>query len=311
MFDSNLYKANRNNHNVALAFELATVLLLHESSGAVNNPDLNYIKLNQSYYEYYNRVAERLPFFKLNVITNRARKAFLAYASSLMKNHGITLSNISEVYHTPNGISEFCSDSLHDKNPHDLIIKTYCGRVHGASLKYSSGTLRNQTANSFDDFSNRNNIATNIKDVWDHWKCRLGIDHMTRREINDIRHHEDIVFGNKQAKIESALHHKLVIDSSNSDDVIRFVRSIINKYTLEYDYVIASKCVSTPINNHPITMLLNDLTRVNTVLKTNRVLILDQDNKHLFTFEHRPTHGPFNSIQVNTKYGSGNVIREK
>jgi len=293
------------NTHMARVYERATALLLHDHTGAKHNKDKNYQAKIKALKAEHLKDMEGLPPKVLNAAIEAAHRSSNAYMESLKNNHGIDLNKIHEVHHTG---TETLGDK--DQNPHDVIIKYRDGnkeKMHGASLKKTQGTLSNNTTKSFAEKNRENGIGQNIPAIWEKGRKKVGFSGKSVKETKPRRTEEGVVSQYKKTQIESAKHHA---DSFNAATHDKKKNSLLTTMKLNYnravpyDYVSAEKGKATPVEDMAHAKALHAAKSLHATQSGNLVHIHDDKGQHLLTYEHRSTHGPFHSDQVNAKLGT-------
>ena len=297
-------------HNSALghAYETATALYLHHNSGSKHNPDPAHQKKMADMKDSFRSAMKKLPPEKRKTAKSYGKASAHAYLKSLKDNHGIHPKDVKEVHHTYAGIDKLVGKKVSQaQNPHDVAIKTHSGKIHGASLKYKSGTLSNSPVKSFDNISKAHGIHTDHHSIWQSGKKAAGLEGKTQKEVKSVRHLDHIKKANNETQKMSAEHHAAAFNKASHANQKKFLHHITKSNPdVNYDYVVGSKGSAHPVNDHPIHKLIKGAKKFKAVHNgTNLVKIHDHDNKHVMTFEHRPTHGAFSSVQINGKYGTG------
>jgi hypothetical protein len=233
----------------------------------------------------------------------------VAYVDSLKKNHNIDPKDVHEVHHTSKGISHLTGkDSDRIQNPHDIVIKTKSGKLHGASLKATKGTLSNNGIGTIDKHGEKSGVKTNLSKIWDEGKKKAGLEGKSNKEIKDKRDDPKVKEINKETQAKAAQHHVQVFNSASAQQKKEHLRHIMKsgKPDVPYDYVNGEKGESTPSHElaHAKSIEKSKDFKASVEKGSNLVKIHDHEGNHLATVEHRPTHGAFSGIQLNTKIGT-------
>ncbi len=300
-------EASASNTPRGAAYETATALWVHNNTAAKKNPAQRerVARMQQMHAEAMQKLTPEVQ----KQVKQYAENSGRAYLSSLQK-EGIKPEDVHEVHHTYSGIDHLVGNRVdRSGNPHDIMIKTKRGELHGASLKFKSGTLSNNTHNSFDQMMNNAGFKSNIKGVWDAKMKKLGIDQHTGAELKEIRDKPAIVKANAEAQTEAAAHHATVFNGGNLAAQKKMLNQVMKSSPeVPYHYVVGDKGTSDAILQKKQYVLLNKAKKLRAMTTPGgHVHILDHDNNHIITFSHRPTHGSFNSIQVNGKLGTGST----
>jgi hypothetical protein len=301
-------KENYNEH-FGKAYEIATALHVHSMSGSKNNQDPEHKKriaqLNKEGKESHDKLPEHLA-----IRANKAaHSSAVAYLKSLKDNHGIDAKDVHEVHHTSKGISHLTGKDLDRiQNPHDIAIKTKSGKLHGASLKATKGTLSNNGIGSIDKAGEKKGVKTNLSKVWEDGKKKAGLAGKSNKEIKEKRDDPKVKEINKETQAKAAQHHANAFNSSSPQQKREHLKHIMkaDKPDVPYDYVNGEKGKSTPSHELPHTKSIEKSKDFKATAEkgSNLVKIHDSEGNHLATVEHRPTHGAFSGIQVNTKIGT-------
>jgi hypothetical protein len=299
--------ASANNNALGAAYETATALKLHSMTGSSKNKDAAHKKRIERMQALHDASMASLPPDKQKQVLEYANNSATAYLDSLKKNKGIKPEDIREVHHTYAGIDELMGRKVDRAgNPHDIAIKTKDGTLHGASLKFKPGTLSNSTTNTFDAASNAAGIKTDIAGIWNKAKKKAGLEGLSGKEIKARRDDPDIIAANKAAKAAAAKHHSEAFNAAKPEQKKAMLQSLMKTSPdLDYDYVVGSKKTSEPIMQKKHTQVVNNATDFKATHTPGGVVhIHDQDGNHVMSYEHRPTHGAFSSVQVNGKLGN-------
>lgn len=306
-----LLEANESgsNYNLGAAYETATALHVHSLTGSLKNKDPEHAKRIKAMQDLHNSAMSQLSPEKRADVIKRAHDSGNAYLSSLQKNHGINPKDVHEVHHTFSGIDHLVGKKVEQQgNPHDIMIKTKGGQMHGASLKFSSGTLSNNPNATFDKMMTSHGMSVDTKGVWAKHEKKAGLSGMSKAEKKEVRDNPEIKTANDAAKKASALEHIKAWNNGKPEQHRKLLQSITKSNPeVPYDYVVGEKGgTSEPIHGKKIHTLIKSAKSFHAVHNgTNLVHINDHAGNHLMTFEHRPTHGSFISTQVNAKYGTG------
>lgn len=300
-------EASGTNTALGAAYETATALHLHSITGSKNNKDSEHLKRIEAMKALHAQSMAKLPIDKQQAALEAGKKSAEAYAHSLKTNHGIDPKDVREVHHTYAGIDDLVGKKVDRAgNPHDVAIKTKDGTIHGASLKFKPGTLSNSTHNSFDKMAKSHGIDLNTKGVWDQHIKKAGLSGKSGKEVKAVRDDPKILKLNNQAQEAAGKHHAEVFNKADPKKTKKFLQTLMksNPHT-DYDYVVGSKGTSEPIKNKKHYQLVNKAKSFKFEhIGGGRVKVTDHAGNHLMTFEHRPTHGAFSSIQVNGKLGT-------
>lgn len=299
--------ASANNNALGAAYETATALKLHSMTGSSKNKDAAHKKRIDRMQALHDASMAALPPDKQKQVLEYANNSATAYLESLKKNKGIKPEDIREVHHTYAGIDDLVGKKVDRAgNPHDIAIKTKDGTMHGASLKFKPGTLSNSTINTFDAASNAAGIKTDINGIWNKAKKKAGLEGLSGKEIKARRDDPDIIVANRAAQAAAAKHHSEAFNAAKPEQKKAMLQSLMKTSPdLDYDYVVGSKKTSEPIMQKKHTQVVNNAKDFKATHTPGGVVhIHDQDGNHVMSYEHRPTHGAFSSVQVNGKLGN-------
>jgi hypothetical protein len=299
--------ASANNNALGAAYETATALRLHSMTGSSKNKDAAHKKRIERMQTLHDASMTSLSPEKQKQVLEYANNSATAYLDSLKKNKGIKPEDIHEVHHTYAGIDDLMGKKVDRAgNPHDIAIKTKDGTLHGASLKFKPGTLSNSTTNTFDQASNAAGIKTDITGIWNAAKKKAGLEGLSGKEIKARREDPQVLAANKAAQLAAAKHHSEAFNSAKPAQKKAMLQSLMKTSPdLDYDYVVGSKKTSEPIMEKKHTQVVNNAKDFKATHTPGGVVhIHDQDGNHVMSYEHRPTHGAFSSIQVNGKLGN-------
>lgn len=299
-------KASSHNELYGRAYEIGTALHIHQNSGSRNNNDPEYKKQIEDLQQKHDHAFNQLPDHLKERAATSAQRSGAAYLHSLEHNHGIHPDSIHEVHHTSKGIDHLVGTKTDRiQNPHDVVVKTKDNKLHGASLKATQGTLSNNGIGTVDKIGG---IGTKLGEIWKKGKDKIGLGSATSTEVKARRNEPEVKAANKETQAEAANHHASQFNSSSVDTQRDHLRYIMKsgKPAIPYDYVNGEKGKSIP--HHQLDHAQSIETSMSFHAKhepgSNLVKIHDDQGRHLATVEHRPTHGAFSGIQVNTKIGS-------
>lgn len=292
------------NQNYADAYEVGTALHLHHLTGSSTNKDKAHqarmAELHNKGREAFDKLPEHLKQRALDASHSSAK----AYLHSLEHNHGIKPKDIEEIHHTSKGIGHLVGgDAPQNKNPHDVVVKTKKGEMHGASLKATAGTASNNTPS----------IVHGLPEVYEKGLKRAGLQGSSIADRKAVRHKPEMIAHAKKTQEEAAKHHTSVFNAMKPSEQKEHVQHLIryNPDTkIPLDYVNGQKETSTPY--HQLPHVSKTLAAKHFVAKhekgSNLVKIHavhpDKSEHHIATVEHRYTHGPHVAPQVNAKLSS-------
>ena len=299
-----------NESNTALgdAFETATALHIHNNTAAKNNPDPQYQAKIQKIKEKHLSAMAKLSPEKAQKASKGGEQAGSAYLTSLKTNHGMAPEDIHEVHHTNQGIDAHIGHKL-DRvdNPHDIIVKgKKAGKdwMHGTSLKLTSGTASNNSAGAFDK---KNNIGVKVSSIWSAAKKQVGLDGASKKAIKLRQKEPEVIKANAEAGKAAAAEHANAFNNAPHEAKQEHLRQLLkaHKPDLDYDYTVAgSKPTSQPIMQKKHIKALNAAKKITATVRGNVTHFHDEHGNHIAMAEHRTTHGPHVSPQVNAKFGT-------
>lgn len=299
-----LSEANEHNKAYGEAYETATVLHIHNNTGAKSNKDPAYQAKIKEVKRKHDAAMKSIPKHLQDKAKQAAKDSGTAYIHSLHANHGQKPADIGEVHHTHLGIDDHVGKKVdRAQNPHDLIVKGKKGFIHGASLKATAGTASNNPVKAFDKNSG---LKTNTSSIWEKAKKKAGLEGKTKDEIKKVRDKPHIVKANQETQRKAANHHSDAFNKSDLATQKKHVGFLLKAHSdLPYDYVKGEKGGSaTPHHMLPHIQALKKAKSLHSTVDNNRVHIHDHQGNHIATIEHRTTHGSFSSPQANAKFGS-------
>lgn len=296
------------NEIMGRVYERETALQLHHRTAASRNTDPEYNKKIQAMIQKHEEDKKLLPPQVLDTAIKRAHKSADAYLESLQNNHGIFDHEIHEIHHTSKGIDNLVGEKTdRTQNPHDVVIKTKKGKLHGASLKATSGTLSNNGLGPFTSHAEMTGIGGNTHKIWKSSIANAGLEGKSIKEIKAMRNDPTIKSQYKQTQLDSAGHHTLTFNNASHENKIKHMEMLMklgyNK-NIPYDYVNGAKGTSEPIEQKKHVELLRKAKSLHAVQKGNRVFIHDHEGTPILDIEHRSTHGAFVGNQINAKLAS-------
>ena len=296
------------NEHFGVAYETAVALHLHNNTGSRTNMDPEHQKRMQEINKKGKEAFDKLPDNLKQRALESAKASADAYLKSLKDNHGIDAKDIVEVHHTSKGIDNL----IHAKadriqNPHDVVVKTKSGQLHGASLKATQGTLSNNGIGTVDSTSNNHGVELHLGKIWEKGKKKAGLEGKSGAEIKAVRDQPKVKEANKATQAEAASHHAQEFNKASTENQREHLRYLMKsgKPAVPYDYVNGEKGKAIPSDQLEHAQAINNSKKLEMRNEKGSNLVkVYGDGKHLATIEHRPTHGAFNGIQVNTKIGS-------
>lgn len=298
-------QASSHNQNYADAYEIATALHLHHMTNSKHNPDKAHqgrmSELNKKGKEAFDKLPPHLQHRALD----SAKSSADAYLHSLEKNHKIKPADVHEVHHTNKGIGHLVGHHVpQNQAPHDVVIKTKKGDMHGASLKATSGTASNNTPEAAVPGLNAHYA--------DHAK-KAGLEGKSKAERKELAKSDSSYAAKaKQATIEAAAKHQEHFSSLSHKDQLAHVHHMMrynDKTHIPLDYVNGQAKKSVPYHELPHVKLANTAKKFTMEhdKSSNSTKVYahnDSGKHHLITIEHRYTHGPFNAPQANAKFSA-------
>lgn len=301
---------NAGNSAMGDAYEMGTVLHIHNNTAAKQNKDKAYQTKIADLKKKHKEALSKLSPEKQADVEKKSKDSATAYLGSLSKHEGIQPEHIHEVHHTNLGISSHMGhDVVRADNPHDLIIKGKKGRskfMHGASLKATSGTASNNASASFERQSAAHGMNTGTSKAWTEGKKKAGLAGKSAKEVKEVRKDAKVVAANNTAQQNSANGHAAAFNKAKpaqqKEHILHFLKAHPD---LPYHYVVGDKGgKSVPIEQHLAVAAVNKAKKITATVKNNNVHFHDEHGNHIATAEHRATHGAFSSTQTNFKFGS-------
>jgi hypothetical protein len=316
------------NRNTALgaAFETLTAMHLHNRTDSLKNKDPEHIKRMAEIAKKHKAAMAFLSPDKRAKVTKGADRAASAYLESLGK-QGIKPSDISEVHHTSTGISKVLGRQVsQSQNPHDIVIKTKKrhpaafgphGNLHGTSLKLTQGTISNNGVGEIDKVSRDHGMNLNMSGIWNKgYKDAVG--DMAKKDVKKIRHRKDVedAYLNTRGKVLKHYENEFNNTGTNPQERLANQKKHLaylmkSNPDMNYDYTNAEKGYSKPVTELDHVKAVNNATGFTTKTTGSMMHVYDQDGRHLLSVEHRATHGPWSSIQVNAKLGTLKAAGDK
>ena len=291
------------------AYETATALYVHNNTGSKTNKDPEHQARIAELQKKHEEALKLLPKALADRAMKSAQSSGESYLQSLEKNRGIKRKDITEVHHTSKGIDKLVGKKVDRKqNPHDIVIKTKSGDLHGASLKATQGTLSNNPIGMFDSQGELSGIKTDLKSIYQKHMKKVGLAGLSGDEIKAQRDREDVKSQNKAAQAEAAQAHADAFNNGSKAQQLEHLKYLMKTAPdLDYDYVNGEKGYSKPVGDLDHNKAVREAKSLNAKVANNVVKIYDHLGRHILSVEHRPTHGAFSSIQANAKLGTLNV----
>jgi hypothetical protein len=308
-FISFLFENEGSKHNEVMGrvYERETALALHDKSGAALNKNKAYQQKIADMRAAHESDKALLPASIRNTAIQRAHRSADAYLDSLHK-QGISAADVNEVHHTSKGIDDLVGRTVNrSQNPHDVVVKTKSGKIHGASLKATTGTLSNNGIGTFNAHGQDTGIGGNTDSIWKKGAKKAGLEGKSVKEIKDKRNDPAVKSIYKDTQLESAQHHADSFNSASHADKVKHMEMLMKlgyDKSAPYDYVNGEKGTAEPIEQKKHVQLLRNAQSLRAVQKGNRVMIHDHTGTPILDIEHRSTHGAFAGNQVNAKLAS-------
>ena len=297
-------EGNVHNEVMGRVYERATALHLHDNSGASKNSDPEYKQKIEKMRTDQEADKKLLPNNVRDTSISRGHASSEAYLKSLHK-QGIEANDIHEVHHTSKGIDHLVGEKVdRSQNPHDVVIKTKKGTLHGASLKATSGTLSNNGVGSISKHGKHTGIAGNTSEIWEKGKKKAGLESLSKKQIKSMRDDPKVKSIYADTQKESAKHHMDTFNKATHANKIKHMEMLMKlgyHKSVPYDYVVGEKGTSESIEDKYHVHLLRSAKKLVATQKNNRVHIHDENNNHILSIEHRSVHGAFSGNQVNAK----------
>ena len=299
-------QASAHNQHYADAYETLTALHLHHMTGSKDNKDAAHVKRMHELSKKGEDAFNKLPDHLKDRALHAAKKSADAYLGSLKHNHGIKPEDVSEVHHTNKGIGHLLGYHVpQNKAPHDVVVKTKKGELHGASLKATSGTASNNTPEA---------AVPGLNTHYAEAAKKAGLEGKTKAERKElVKADPKYAAKAKEATVEAAAKHKTYFNSLSHKDQLSHVHHMMrynDKPDIHLDYVNGQKGKSVPYHELHHIKMANSAKKFSMEhdAKSNMVKIYTHNDKgekhHLLTVEHRYTHGPFNAPQANAKFSA-------
>ena len=310
------------NSNTALgvAFETLTALHLHDRTDSSKNKDPEHLKRIEEIRAKHQKALAFLTPEKRAKVLKGSDRAATAYLDSLGK-QGIKPTDIHEVHHTSTGIDKvFGSKVNQSQNPHDIVVRTKRPHpsafgpnndLHGTSLKLTQGTLSNNGVGEMDKVAASHGMKMNMGDIWNKgYKDTVG--DMPKKEVKKIRDREDVAGGYLKTRDKVLKHYQNAFNNpegatpeeklANQKKHLAYLMK--SNPDMNYDYTNAEKGYSKPVSDLDHVKAVQSARSFSTRVTDSMMHIYDHEGKHILSVEHRATHGPWSSIQVNAKLGS-------
>lgn len=306
---------NASNSALGNAFESLFALRMHELTGSRNNNDPEHIKRIESIRKTHEESLPKVSEKKRSILAERTEKGVKAYLESL-KRQGVNPEDIIEVHHTNNGIDRLVGRKVRrSQNPHDVTIRLNKSHPNGfgpnkdllgPSLKFTAGTASNNGVIELDKVSREEHgIDLGMNDTWDEGKVAAGIKGKPVKEIKKIRDNPKIerAYQETRGRVLSN-YQKSFMDAPLENQKKHLGYLMKAHYDAPYEYVNAEKGYSTPIEELPQMKAMKNAQGFTARLTPTTMHVYDHEGNHILAIEHRATHGPWSSIQVNAKYGT-------
>jgi len=309
-----LTEANEDNDAKATAYEARVAMHIHDKTAAKDNNDPKFRDAHAETVARYHDRMSRLKPKDHEEVEKAAKTSANSYLKSLKANHGINPDDIHEIHHTAKGIDKHVGKKVNQlQNPHDVLIKTKDGKMHGSSLKMStkSPTVNNSTMKTADDMMKDAGMQGNAHDMWTAEKENRGYDKMTTKDLKahmksdpDLREKERLDHLEHRSKIA-----KTQADNFNAgthEQKRKFLDGLTKSNPdLDYDYTAGDKDYSTPINKHPAIAKIKAAKSLTAVHNgSSSYAIQDHEGNQLFHMDYRTNHGPWVGPVATGKFGN-------
>lgn len=296
-----ILESSEHNTNYGRAYEIATALHTHYMSGARHNPDPEYKKKIEALKQRGEEAFNALPSNLQKTVLSSSQKSASSYLESLGRHSNIKPSDIAEVHHTPTGISSHVGQPVDTKeNPHDILVKTHQGEMHGASLKAKTGTLSNNSVSGVDK-----EIGTNMAKHYDDARKKVGLEGKSKEEIKAMGKSEAVTKATHEAQENSANEYVRGFNKLDPKKKLEHMMTMLKAKpgAVPYDYVNGQKGTSTPSEQLPHVQRLMNAKSITAVKSKSigGIEIRDHEGNLIAKGEHRPTHSGIKSPQVNFK----------
>lgn len=315
-FVSFITESNEHNQTYGDAYEMGTILHLHNNTAAKTNNNPDYKAKITRMKAAHKQALDKLPPHLADRAKQASKDSANAYLESLHKNRGISSEHIHEIHHSNQGISNFVGRKVdRAANPHDLIVtgsKNGNKFIHGASLKATSGTASNNSVGAFAEASEDHGIDVNTHHVWAEGRKRAGLEGLSGNEIKARRDDPKVKDINNETQQVAAHDHASSFDVAHIDSQKKHLKFLLKATPdLDYDYVKGEKGgSSTPHNQLPHIKAIEQAKSFSTEVRNNIVHFYNEKGEHIAKVEHRATHGAFSSPQANGKFGTMNKREE-
>jgi hypothetical protein len=315
------------------AYELGTALWIHNNSGSSKNKNAEHQERVKQMKQKLVAAMSKLPPEKQEKAKQGAIDSGKAWMDDLKKK-GVKPEDVLEVHHTSKGIGPLLGRKVSQaKNPPDVAIRVRKKHAEGqgpnkdlhfASLKLTPGTVSNNGTGSIDALGKeKGQVPTQLDDIWKSERAKSPVAKMKMSELDDLRRSVDPKRNKRVDPKKKALfdkvnktylaarqkvlsHHKKQFDSSSLSQQRAHVEYLMragHEPDAAYHYVVGEKGgKSMPIGEHPNVQAARAAKGFHTEIGGSRIHIYDHEGRHLLSVEHRATHGPWSSTQVNAKF---------
>lgn len=299
------------NEVMGRVYERATVLGVHNGTGAAKSKDKEYLAKIAELQKKQAADLKLLPARIRESALKAADSSSAAYLKSLKENHGVDLKKITEVHHTNKGIGGLIGRNVATRdNPHDLVVRIGAGqnsKFHGASLKKTQGTLGNNSHVQFSAHGKEVGIGHDVANIWNAGLERAKLNGLSKKELKERREDKKVVDAYKKTQQEAIKHHTESFNAASTEMQRKHLRHLMklnHDPDVPYDYVNGEKGYAKPIEQLDHAKSVAESQRFAAVSRGTSTHIYDDKGRHVLTVEHRATHGPFSSMQANAKLGS-------
>jgi len=157
----------------------------------------------------------------------------------------------------------------------------------------------------------------NMTDIWNKG-YRDTVGDMPKKEVKEIRERPDVVDGYLKTRDEVLKHYQNQFNNPEGDTPEEKLANqkkhldylMKSNPDMNYDYTNAEKGYSKPVSELEHVKAMKAAKSFSTTTTGSMMHIYDHEGRHILSVEHRATHGPWSSIQVNAKLGTMKVPGE-
>ena len=307
-------EANEDNDAKATAYEARVAMHIHDRTAAKDNNNPLFRKAHHETQQRYHDRMSRLRQDDRDDVEKAAKTSADSYLNSLKVNHKINPEDIHEIHHTAKGIDKHIGRKVNQlQNPHDVLIKTKDGKMHGSSLKMStkSQTVNNSTMKTVDDMMKDAGMKGNSHEMWSAEKKKRGYDSMTNADLKrrfksnpKLKEQERLDHLGHRSKVAKAQADNF--NSGTHEQKRAFLDGLTKSNPdLDYDYTAGDKDYSTPISKHPAIEKIQNAKELNAVHNgSSSYAVQDHEGNQLFHMDYRTNHGPWVGPVATGKFGN-------